>query len=133
MPVQTEDASMFRKLNPEACALVLLATIATPTLADQLPLWEAGAGISVIQFPDYRGSDERQFYALPIPYFVYRGDFLKVDRNKIRGLFFARDWAELDMSVVIGQSRKSRRRNTVCLRCGKVECGAAEDRLGNGA
>ena len=37
------------------------------------------------------------------------------------------------MSVVIGQSRKSRRRNTVCLRCGKVECGAAEDRLGNGA
>ena len=39
----------------------------------------------------------------------------------------------VSMSVVIGQSRKSRRRNTVCLRCGKVECGAAEDRLGNGA
>ena len=67
--------------------------------ADQFPLWEAGVGVSLIQFPDYRGSDERQFYVLPIPYFVYRGDFLKVDRQKIRGLFFTRDWVELDFSI----------------------------------
>ena len=94
-----KDSIMLRKLKPNSWALALFATIVTPALADQLPLWEAGAGISVIQFPDYRGADERQFYVLPIPYFVYRGDFLKVDRNKIRGLFFARDWAELDMSI----------------------------------
>ena len=47
--------------------------------------------------------------------------------------FYYKDGNIISMSVVIGQSRKSRRRNTVCLRCGKVECGAAEDRLGNGA
>jgi MipA family protein len=77
----------------------LLACLPGFASADQLPLWEAGAGVSLIQFPDYRGSDERQFYVLPVPYFVYRGDFLKVDRQKIRGLFFSRDWAELDFSI----------------------------------
>ena len=76
-----------------------LAILAHYAAADSFPLWEAGAGVSLIQFPDYRGSDERQLYALPIPYFVYRGDFLKVDRQKIRGLFFTRDWAELDFSL----------------------------------
>lgn len=77
----------------------LLAALPHNALADTFPLWEAGAGVSLISFPDYRGSDERQFYLLPIPYFVYRGDFLKVDRQKIRGLFFSRDWAELDFSI----------------------------------
>ena len=79
-------------------ALLAVAVNALTTHADQLPLWEAGAGVAAIDFPDYRGSDERQFYLLPVPYFVYRGEFLKVDRQKIRGLFFTRDWAELDMS-----------------------------------
>jgi MipA family protein len=77
----------------------LLAILPLNASADKFPLWEAGAGVSLIQFPDYRGSDERQFYLLPVPYFVYRGDFLKVDRQKIRGLFFTRDWAELDFSL----------------------------------
>jgi MipA family protein len=67
--------------------------------ADKFPLWEAGAGVAVINFPDYRGSDERQAYVLPVPYFVYRGEFLKVDRQKVRGLFFKSERAELDMSL----------------------------------
>ncbi len=89
---------MLEKLTSSAWILPLCATFAVPAAADQLPLWEAGAGVSLIQFPHYRGSDETIFFALPIPYFVYRGDFLKVDRQKIRGLFFKRDWAELDLS-----------------------------------
>lgn len=87
---------MLKKSQCWACSI---AALALPAAADQLPLWEAGAGISLIRFPHYRGSDESKFYALPIPYFVYRGDFLKVDRQKIRGLFFKRDWAELDLSL----------------------------------
>lgn len=82
-----------------ACIATLFAALPCFAAADQLPLWEAGAGVSLIQFPDYRGSNERQFYALPVPYFVYRGDFLKVDRQKIRGLLFTRDWADLDFSL----------------------------------
>ena len=90
---------MFRKLQPSAWALLSVAMSAVPVRADQLPRWEAGAGLSVIQFPHYRGSDESKVYALPVPYFVYRGDFFKVDRQKIRGLLYTRDWAELDMSL----------------------------------
>jgi MipA family protein len=69
------------------------------TRAEQLPLWEAGAGLAVVSFPDYRGSDERNLYALPIPYVVYRGERLKIDRQKVRGLLFSSDTAELDVSV----------------------------------
>jgi outer membrane protein len=67
--------------------------------ARDVPLWEAGAGVAVLDFPDYRGSDERHTYVLPVPYVVYRGEFLKVDREKVRGLFFKTDKAELDVSL----------------------------------
>ena len=82
---------------------VLLGLIAGATAislrAAQLPLWEAGIGAAAISFPDYRGSDERSNYLLPLPYFVYRGEFLKADRQKVRGLFFKSDRLELDLSI----------------------------------
>jgi outer membrane scaffolding protein for murein synthesis (MipA/OmpV family) len=67
--------------------------------AEQLPLWEAGAGAAVIDFPDYRGSDERRTYVLPIPYVIYRGETLKIDRQRVRGLLFSGPLAELDFSA----------------------------------
>jgi len=78
--------------------LALLCIPAAPAMADQ-PLWEAGAGIAAVDFPAYRGSDQRQSYILPIPYVVYRGKFLKVEREKVRGLLLKRDKVELDISV----------------------------------
>ena len=80
--------------------LLLAAGLAAlPALAEQLPLWEAGAGVAAINFPEYRGSDERQSYVLPLPYFVYRGDFLQVDDQRVRGLFFKNERAEMDVSI----------------------------------
>ena len=35
------------------------------------PLWEVGAGAAFIDFPIYRGADERRSYLLPVPYFAY--------------------------------------------------------------
>jgi outer membrane scaffolding protein for murein synthesis (MipA/OmpV family) len=82
-------------------AVLLLALGLTPLCghARDVPLWEAGAGVAVLDFPDYRGSDERHTYVLPVPYVVYRGEFLKVDRENVRGLFFKTDKAELDVSL----------------------------------
>lgn len=78
----------------------LLASLAaTAPSADQLPLWEFGLGAAGISFPDYRGSDERSHYVLPLPYFVYRGEFLKADRQRVRGLFFKSNRAEMDVSL----------------------------------
>jgi len=67
--------------------------------AGQLPLWEAGGGVTVLSLPDYRGSNERRPWVLPFPYLVYRGEFLKADERRVRGLFFKTASVELDASV----------------------------------
>ena len=68
-------------------------------LARDEPLWEAGIGVAGLHFPDYRGSDQSHNYALPAPYFVYRGEILKADRHGLRGVLFNSDWIDLNMSV----------------------------------
>jgi outer membrane scaffolding protein for murein synthesis (MipA/OmpV family) len=80
-------------------ALLALSLIPMPVPAGEVPLWEGGAGVAVIDFPDYRGSDERNTYVLPVPYFVYRGKYLKIDREKVRGLLFKTERVELDVSL----------------------------------
>lgn len=67
--------------------------------AAEKPLWEAGLGIGALRFPDYRGSDESQVYPVPVPYFVYRGNFLKADRDGMRGELFNRRYVELNISL----------------------------------
>jgi len=66
---------------------------------EEKPLWELGMGVGLLYMPDYRGSDESSFYALPYPYFVYRGDIIKVDRQKISGKVFKTDRILLDVSI----------------------------------
>lgn len=82
-----------------ACAIALGQLLCTRAHAEQRPLWEAGLGIGALVFPDYRGSDEMKAYPIPVPYFVYRGEFLKADREGVRGQLFDRDYAELSLSI----------------------------------
>ena len=93
---------LLSSLIPKHAAALLAASIALvagTARADQLPLWELGAGAAVVNFPDYRGSDERHTYPLPIPYVIYRGETLRIDRQKVRGLIFETRIAELDVSA----------------------------------
>jgi outer membrane protein len=62
------------------------------------PLWELGAGLFVLQMPDYRGSDQNKRYLLPYPYFIYRGDILRVDKERISGRIFENDRLLLEIS-----------------------------------
>ncbi|MEO8248203.1 MAG: MipA/OmpV family protein [Burkholderiales bacterium] len=82
------------------CALVavLALSLASPALADK-PLWEAGIGIGAVTFPDYRGASHQTGYVVPAPYFVYRGEFFKADRNGLRGVLFDSDRVRLNMSL----------------------------------
>ncbi|QEL65628.1 hypothetical protein OTERR_21520 [Oryzomicrobium terrae] len=75
------------------------AVLALPASADQKPLWEAGIGVGALVLPDYRGSNQTRGYALPVPYFMYRGDFLRADRNGVRGALLDTDRVELNISV----------------------------------
>lgn len=82
-----------------AGAMAALCLLAAPAAAEELPLWELGAGIGAFALPDYRGSDEGRGYLLPVPYVVYRGKFLKADRHGIRGTLFDSDRLDLNLSV----------------------------------
>lgn len=79
-------------------SLLLLAGVAHAEEALR-PLWEAGAGGYVMSLPDYRGSEGQSIYFLPIPYLVYRGEVLKVDREGLSSLLFKSDRVDLDLSL----------------------------------
>lgn len=68
-------------------------------VARSLPLWEVGAGLSLIRLPDYRGADSDRSYALPLPFVVYRGSFLRADREGARAVLLDTAGAELEVSL----------------------------------
>ncbi|MFH0783984.1 MAG: MipA/OmpV family protein [Pseudomonadota bacterium] len=65
----------------------------------ELPLYEYGILGLGVYFPHYTGSDEYQTYAFPFPYFVYRGEIVKADREGIRGIFWRYKQLETDISM----------------------------------
>ena len=94
-----------RLLVKTAIALMLLYT-STGTSQAELrpvtvgePVWELGLGVTPISMPAYRGSKTQTNRVLPMPYAVYRGDWLRVDRDGIRGLLFSHDRVRLDISA----------------------------------
>jgi len=79
--------------------LVAVCLAATSAQADEKPLWEIGAGTTALAFPDYRGSSQTRSYLLPVPYVVYRGEFLRADRDGIRSIFFDSEDVEVHVSA----------------------------------
>jgi outer membrane scaffolding protein for murein synthesis (MipA/OmpV family) len=90
---------------PLACG----AGLALPTSAwcDQ-PLWELGGGLAALQLPHYRGSDQSRAMVLPLPYVIYRGDFLKADRDGARAQLIESGNMDLDLSVAASAPTNSR-------------------------
>jgi outer membrane scaffolding protein for murein synthesis (MipA/OmpV family) len=80
-------------------ACVAVFQVPSACNAESLPLWEAGAGVGAISLPDYRGSEVTKTYLVPTPYFVYRGDILKADRNGVRSTLFGNDKVEVNLSL----------------------------------
>ena len=78
---------------------LLVAALPPAAGAEPRPKWEAGAGATGLRLPDYRGSDESRGYVYPLPYFVYRGERLRLDREGLRGVLFESDRVELDLSL----------------------------------
>ena len=105
---------MTRQSRKITTALSLAGLLAAQTCnAEQLPLWELGAGLATINSPDYRGSDVNTTRIFPIPYFIYRGSFLKADRDGLRSTLFDSDKAEVSFSLnatlPIGRDNATRR------------------------
>ena len=79
--------------------MAALVWAAAARSADLRPEWEFGLGASAISLPDYRGSDESRGYVLPFPYFIYRGERFRIDRQGMRGIFFESERVELNVSI----------------------------------
>jgi MipA family protein len=75
-----------------------LALAVAPVQAAE-PLWEAGLGLGLLSLPQYRGSDRTRQWLLPVPYFVYRGDILRADRDGARARLATRGRFEFDLGL----------------------------------
>ena len=67
--------------------------------AEGKPLWEGGVFAGVARLPHYRGSDEYKVFALPLPFFIYRGEVLQTDREGLRGIFYRSPRIETTVSL----------------------------------
>jgi len=62
------------------------------------PLWEAGVIPGVLRMPHYRGSDEYDIWALPLPYVIYMGKFFQFDREGAHGIFYRSEYLQTSIS-----------------------------------
>lgn len=94
----SQPPALVRVVYRALCAIASLALSAQAAWpAEEKPLWELGLGVAALSFPAYRGSDQSSSLLLPAPYFVYRGEFLKADRNGVRGQLFESE--RIDLSI----------------------------------
>lgn len=91
----------MRAMKKIFCYLLLLSCLflATSAHAYHLPKWEFGLGAGVINLPAYRGADGKVNYWIPVPYIAYRGDFLKMDEEGVRGQLYRGKRVHLDFSL----------------------------------
>ena len=74
----------------------------------QRPLWELGIGVAGLRLPDYRGSDQSSAYLLPLPYIVYRGKWLRADREGARAILLDAQGVKVDLSAAASVPTRSR-------------------------
>ncbi len=74
----------------------------------QRPLWELGLGAAALRLPDYRGADQSHSYLLPLPYIVYRGTWLKADRDGARAVLLDSPRAKFDLSLAASAPARSK-------------------------
>jgi MipA family protein len=77
---------LYRWFGSALIALILI--LPSVAISQEKPLWELGAGMILLQLPDYVGADRNRLYLLPYPYFIYRGDILDIDKDRVPGRLF---------------------------------------------
>ena len=92
-------------MAPPVCThLAIIALLAGPALAiaqDRAtpPLWELGLFGGAVSQQAYPGSDQQVNRALVLPWFIYRGEYLRADRNNLGLRAFKSSDIELDIGV----------------------------------
>ena len=93
---------MNKKTLQSFILLLALVTVINKPSAQEAPAWEAGAGVIMLNTPHYLGADQSSNYIIPLPYFIYRGEYVQADRDGIRGAIY--DSEKLDLRLNGGGS-----------------------------
>ena len=91
----------IRIIAASVAAAILLATPVygqTPS-PTQKPLFEIGVFGYGGYFPDYPGSAQNHFKFLPLPFFIYRGSFLRMTPQSVSGVFIENKTLHFDLSA----------------------------------
>jgi MipA family protein len=103
--------SFFRP-NTLICLATTLVCMATGARAQSAPptqpLWEAGAFIGAVGTPAYPASSDRTGRVLALPYLVYRGDVLRIDRSNVGARLVHTDDLEVDVGFAASLPASSR-------------------------
>ena len=79
-------AGRLGRLRSHVCALSLLAS--TQAVAVERPLWEVGVGAVGGSFEAWPASADRTSLGLVVPWFVYRGEILRVQEGSVTARLF---------------------------------------------
>lgn len=71
-------------LLPLCFSIKANAQVSSHFLDEQQPKYEIGLGAIGLQTPFYPGANQSFFRAIPFPFFIYRGDFLRADDEGTR-------------------------------------------------
>jgi len=67
---------------------------------DLRPVWEAGIFAAAFNSPEYPAADQSQTNVIPAPYFIYRGETIRIGEGSIaRAVAIDKSWYELDLSL----------------------------------
>jgi MipA family protein len=94
-PIQSQEAPQVETRDQHSVPAAAAESVPTR----ELPLWELGLGLGAVAFRDYRGSDITHAYPVPVPYFVYRGQYLQADRSGLKTKLFNQDRVEFNFSL----------------------------------
>jgi outer membrane protein len=67
---------------------------------DIRPVWEVGVFAAAFNSSEYPAADRKQINIIPAPYFIYRGETLRIGDGSIaRAVAIDKSWYELDLSL----------------------------------
>ena len=67
---------------------------------DMRPVWEAGVLAAGFSSPEYPGAGQSQSNVIAAPYFIYRGETIRIGDGSIaRAVAIDKSWYELDLSL----------------------------------
>lgn len=79
--------------------LIFATTAQAESEASVTKKWQVGIGIGSQFLADYRGSSYYQIQFIPIPFIIYNGEHIKIDRDGARGEYRWSDQLEFNISA----------------------------------